>query len=162
MKTGRTILNYFLDNDMTITFKLKGSKSLASKLEKYTEAASEEVKRTLVSEAEGIMSESKEKFVPVMTGALRGSGFVEPPKVQGGNMSVTLGFGGPAAPYAVIVHENPRSGKPGGKSPGGEMYKNFSRVGQWKYLEVPFNKRSKNVGSKIASNIKSATRGLKR
>ena len=104
---------------MTITFKLKGVGNLSKKLEKYTKLASEETKRTLFMEAEGIMAESKEKFVPVMTGALRGSGFVEPPKVQGGNMSVTLGYGGPAAPYAVVVHENPRAGKTGGRSPGG-------------------------------------------
>ncbi len=45
-------------------------------------------------------------IVPVDTGALKGSGFVELPKVRGGEILVTVGYGGPAAPYAWDVHEN--------------------------------------------------------
>lgn len=108
--------------------------------------------------AEDVMTDSKENYVPVVTGTLHASGFVKQPEVGADGVSVTLGFGGAAAPYALAVHENPRAGKTGGISPSGKPYdpvakrmrgyrrgpimallggKNWSGVGQWKYLETP-------------------------
>lgn len=57
--------------------------------------------KALRAEAEIEMTEAKRR-TPVDTGALRDSGFVDGPN----NGEVTLTFGGPAAPYAVEVHEN--------------------------------------------------------
>lgn len=92
----------------------------------------------LYREAEAIMTISKSNYVPVATGALRESGFVhavETPAgvsvvggetVVGFNTHVTMGYGGPAAPYALIVHE--------------DLTKRHT-VGQAKYLETPIKAR---------------------
>jgi hypothetical protein len=87
--------------------------------------------------AEKIMADSKD-LVPVDTGTLRSSGVVLPAAITGTTVSVTLGYGGAAAPYARMVHENPRAGKTGGLSPSGMPYKTWAKVGQWKFLEIPF------------------------
>lgn len=63
------------------------------------------------------------RLVPVDTGVLRGSGFVQIPEIAGDRVSTTIAFGGPAAPYAFIVHEDLDA---------------FHQVGQAKYLEEPF------------------------
>lgn len=75
------------------TFALKYPKKVAS---------------ALYVEAQIIMTESK-KRTPVAPdgGTLRSSGMVSKPDIQpGGNMSVTLSFGGAAQAYALAVHEH--------------------------------------------------------
>lgn len=57
------------------------------------------------AELEIEMAESK-TLVPLDDGPLRASGFVEPPVFRGREIEVTLGYGGPAAPYAIEQHEN--------------------------------------------------------
>jgi hypothetical protein len=76
----------------------------------------------LYRQAEQIMTVSKTDYVPVDTGALRASGFVDLPIVTAGGGYVELGFGGPSAPYALIVHEDLTKRHP---------------VGQAKYLSIP-------------------------
>ena len=105
------------------------------------------VANALEAEATNVMTKAK-ALCPVVTGTLKGSGFVERPVVGGGEISETMGFGGAASKYALSVHENPRSGKTGGVSPSGQRYGRkaykgkmrigFSLVGQWKFLEQPF------------------------
>jgi hypothetical protein len=74
-------------------------------------------------EAERLMTESKQTFVPVDTGALRSSGHVEPVRFTGrATIEVSLGYGGPSAAYALEVHENLNS---------------HHAYGQAKYLETP-------------------------
>lgn len=55
---------------------------------------------------EEIMTLSKDDYVPVDQGILRGSGFVNEPVIETAQISVTLGFGGPAEAYALIQHED--------------------------------------------------------
>lgn len=62
-----------------------------------------------------------QRLVPVDTGALRGSGHVTFPEVDGKSASVKIVYGGAAAPYAYEVHENLQA---------------YHRVGQAKYLET--------------------------
>ncbi len=73
------------------------------------EAKGEEMKRDaaafLYRRAQYVMTESKRE-VPVKTGALASSGFVEQPDVSRGSISVTMGYGGPAREYAIPVHED--------------------------------------------------------
>lgn len=54
---------------------------------------------------EAIMTDAKER-TPVDTGALRNSGHVMQPEMVGRTIVVRLRFGGPAAPYAPLVHED--------------------------------------------------------
>ena len=90
--------------------------------------------------AEEMMTESK-RLVPVDTGTLKGSGYVEP--VDMADLSVRLGFGGPAEPYALVQHEDLSLRHPGG--------------GQAKFLEIPVNalapKLTENVGNAIRDVI---------
>lgn len=64
-----------------------------------------EVGRTLYAEANDIFDRSQD-IVPIDTGALRSSGLVNQPEVNGEEVSVLIQYGGAAAPYAVIQHEN--------------------------------------------------------
>lgn len=52
-----------------------------------------------------IMRDAKSR-TPVDTGALRASGYASEPKYHQDGTKVTIGFGGKAAQYAVIQHEN--------------------------------------------------------
>lgn len=68
--------------------------------------------QALREEAEIEMTEAK-KRTPVDTGALRGSGHL----IQEHNgLTVHLNFGGPAADYAVFVHENLEAFHPSGQA----------------------------------------------
>jgi len=129
----------------------KGPKTLAS---------------ALFQVAEEVIGKAKQDFVPVDLGHLRNSGFVELPKISGAKVTVEAGFGGPAGKgnigstsnkisvgYAIVVHENPRSGRTGGVSPKGKKYKTWSKVGQWKYLEQPFNEAQRNMDRRLADLI---------
>lgn len=88
--------------------------------------------------AEEIMTDAKQNYVPVVSGNLRGSGFVEQPKITPGKITVTLGFGGVAAPYAVTVHEYPKA------------------VGQGKnkYLTRPINAAAPDIAKRVAAFIR--------
>jgi len=97
-----------------------------------------EVARALYEEAQIEMTEAKRR-TPVKTGALRSTGHVDDPTVSfGGDISVTLGFGGPAAPYAVKVHEDMDA---------------FHRVGQSKYLESVIMESRPYMAARIARRI---------
>ena len=111
-----------------------------------------EVAGELYVEAELTMTDSK-KEVPVDTGALRDSGFVEAPKITSKEISVTLGYGGVAAKvnpktgqssdnYAIIVHER-LPGEVHWRSPGTKE----------KYLEDPIKKRSAKLLERINLKI---------
>lgn len=62
------------------------------------------IARAAEREANAIMTESK-LIVPVDTGALRGTGTVEPATWFGDTVMVLLRYGGEGVDYAVPVHE---------------------------------------------------------
>lgn len=150
-----------------INVKVKGLPELEAELVRLGRRAPKALGSAFFQIAEEIIGLSKEKFVPVDQGILRASGFVEVPKISGSNVSVELGFGGPAGKgniggdsnkekvgYAIVVHENPRAGKTGGTSPKGRSYKTWSTVGGWKYLERPFNAAQKNLDRRAAELVR--------
>lgn len=63
--------------------------------------------RTMWRFGQKIVGHSQEHYVPVDTGALRRSGFADPPQRQGNVAAVDIGFGGEAVDYAYVVHEAP-------------------------------------------------------
>lgn len=136
-----------------ITVGLSGDRELKAKLQQLGMAALPAGGRSLFESAENIMAISKEQYVPVETGTLRASGFVQPPDITGKSVSVYLGYGGAAAPYALAVHENPRAGKTGGISPSGKKYKRWAAVGGWKYIETPLNENIGNLISKLKRDL---------
>lgn len=96
----------------------------------------------LRAEAEIEMTEAKRR-TPVDTGALRGSGHVAGPKHSGRDTQVTLAFGGPAAPYALFVHENLDAHHP---------------VGQAKFLEGTLHESAPYLAQRIARRIAASIR----
>jgi hypothetical protein len=93
--------------------------------------------KALEFEAEIEMTEAK-KRTPVDTGALRASGHVKPARRYGKDISVSLEFGGPSAPYAVYVHENLEA---------------FHKVGQAKYLESVLLESAPYMGARVAKRM---------
>jgi hypothetical protein len=80
-------------------------------------------------------------LTPLDTGALRASGNVFPGSPQTTNVrpEYTVGFGGPSAPYALIVHERTDIRHP---------------VGQAKFLEAAFNANVGGYKDKIAASVR--------
>ena len=97
----------------------------------------------LRAEAELLMTDAKMR-TPVDTGALRASGHVTGPLLSGREISVKLGFGGPAAPYAVKVHEDLRA---------------HHDVGQAKFLESVLNEQTSQLPARIAERIRAEVGG---
>lgn len=137
--------NDFLD------VQVRGLSQARNRLEYFRKTFPNEVAAALKTEAELTMTESKRE-VPVDTGALRDSGFVDEPKISANNISVKLGYGGVATKvnpksgeitttYAVIVHENMKA---------------HHVVGKAKFLEDPIKRRRKNILNNINLRVKRA------
>lgn len=120
----------------TITIELVGDKRMAKRLKKLRKTDQQALGSALFIEGEGIMADSKMKYVPVDKGHLRSSGHVSPPRAPG--PQVWLGFGGATVDYAIHVHERLRPRHP---------------VGQAKYLERPMLEHIPGMGKRIARNL---------
>jgi len=59
-----------------------------------------------------VMTRAKEEFVPSDQATLKDTGITSLPIYEGKNIIVELSFGGPAAPYALTVHEHPSKHDP--------------------------------------------------
>lgn len=135
---------------------IHGLERLASRLQGMSGKVGHAIGAALTGEAEDIMAASKER-VPVDFGTLRASGHVQAPKMGGfSTIEITLGYGGPAAPYALAVHENPRAGNTGGVAPDGRPYKHWAKVGGYKYLESAADEAAAGIGERVAAEVKRA------
>lgn len=114
------------------------TREVQQKLDLFARIFPMEAGAALFAEAEIEMTESKRR-TPVDTGALRSTGFVKPPYFSSDhNITVVLGFGGPAAPYALIVHEDMEA---------------FHKVGQAKYLESTLMESRPFIAQRIANRL---------
>lgn len=120
-----------------------GSDKILELFRRHKEKAIAALKRELYQEANGIMTQSKE-LVPVDTGNLRDSGTVQLPRQESTAVVQELGYGGPAAPYAIFVHENTVV---------------FHKVGMAKFLEVPFRQAQRGITDRIASGMRKNLKG---
>ena len=123
---------------LKINARLRGSRALRRELKRRGRVAPKALARALFHEGEQIMAASK-RLVPVDKGALRASGHVQLPVIRGKRVTVVLGYGGAAAPYAVFVHEKQARHKP---------------PTQWKYLEVPLNEAIPGMARRIAKRVR--------
>lgn len=128
---------------------VRGAGEVARRLATLAERQRHEAARVTCLTAEEIMAASK-ALVPVRFGPLRASGHVVPPVIAGDVVTVEAGF---SAPYALATHENPRAGKTGGVSPSGRRYKAWARVGEWKFLERPFQRIAPKLGERLRAAI---------
>jgi hypothetical protein len=115
--------------DLTFTLTFDGA---AAQLLDFAAAA-------LFEEGEAIMAVSRDQFVPVDEGTLKGSGHVELPAHKGDEITVTLGYGGPAEAYAIVQHEH-------------EGYRHT--VGQDHYLSEPLTLASGTLATDLAARIR--------
>ena len=136
------------------SIRITGDKELSRKLLSIAAKTPIAVAAALKTEAEKIMADSKQNYVPVDSDTLRTSGHVKNPKISAKGISIKLGYGGAASKYALIVHENPRAGKTGGVSPSGKKYKTWSKVGGWKYLEKPVMKHAAVMAINMSVTLK--------
>jgi hypothetical protein len=129
----------------TIEMKIEGLSEAVETLKTLGQRGQEAVGQLLKNFADTlIVAPAKEKYVPVATGNLRSTIRSVGPVIDGPKVTMLVVAGGPAAPYALKVHENPRAGKTGGVSPQGKKYPRtkggkptWATRGQWKYLETP-------------------------
>jgi len=80
-----------------------------------------------------VLNESK-KIVPLDTGNLRASGIVSNQRIDGDVVEVEISYGGPAAQYAGIIHEDMTLDHSPSKL---TAVTKRPRRGQAKYLEIP-------------------------
>jgi hypothetical protein len=113
------------------------STAVTRNLKALAARAPDRVGTALYLEAEIEMAEAKQR-TPVDTGALRASGVVSLPEFSGRQISVSLNFGGPAAPYALVVHEDLEAHHP---------------VGQAKYLESVIVESAPFMAARLARRL---------
>ena len=128
---------------MAETFKLLGAERMRRTFRRIRTSINRGIAADLFQEGERIMAASK-KQVPVDTGALKSSGIVEPPVVLADSVSVTLGYGGPAVPYALKVHE---------------VLQARHTVGNALYLERPFLEELPAVQRRLGFKLTATIRG---
>jgi hypothetical protein len=116
---------------------LKGAAELRRRLQRLAKEAPQELGRALFQEAQIERTESMRR-TPVDTGALRASHEVTKPKIEGRDISVSIQVGGPAAEYAVIVHEDLEADHP---------------VGQAKFLESTIRESAPFLGQRLAKRV---------
>ena len=175
---------------------VKGGKALEKALATAGKRSGDAMGYALSIEAESIMTASKKElsvsrsgisglgaggsFVSspsggVDTGALRATGNVQSPKRGAGSVSVSMGFGGPSAPYALYLHEGtgPAVGRPPFHPPA-EAFKDWARrvlgdesaayavavsVGRKglqprKFLERPFRAAYRGMSARLAKRVR--------
>lgn len=124
---------------------IKGGAALRSKLNQLGPLAVKVGMASLYRSAEAVMTESKENYVPIDTGALKSTGNVQIVDEGASGGKVALGYGGPAAPYAVYVHE---------------MNKNYKSGKTWKYLQTPLQMYEPQIAVNLANDVNAALKGL--
>jgi hypothetical protein len=117
---------------------LSGASSLIKRLAVAGAMADTYTAQAIYREALKIFAVSQ-RLVPVQYGNLKGSGLVTSPTKVSGGYEVLIGYGGPAAPYAVYVHEITTSYH---KPPT-----------QAKFLEQPVLEAAGHFGAQMSSTI---------
>lgn len=129
-----------------MSLELTGLDNLIANLQRLSTGATKAVAGPLKVETEKVMSDSKENYVPVKDGILRGSGYVADPVIDASGVSVEMGYGGAASDYALVQHERLDFNHPGGKSA--------------KYLERPLMAAERGMADRLATGIMPAIEGL--
>lgn len=124
---------------MKPSFTLHGDKELVAALRKLAAEQPQKAAGALYRRAELIMGRSKDKFCPVKTGNLKGTGHVELPQISGKKITVDMVYGGPAASYATTVHERMGPYHPDGRGP--------------KYLERPYMEAASTLLKDLAGDL---------
>lgn len=131
-----------------ITFTVSGTEELVRELARFGEQAREMARVALGEVAETDVLTPSRELCPVDMGDLRGSAYMEGAggrdargrsRSRTGDIVVTVGYGGEAAPYARVQHER--------------LDYNHT-VGQAKYLEQPLTQMAPSMPDAIARRLK--------
>lgn len=120
------------------SFVIEGANELKKMLEVSGAGAGKLVGQVITEEANVIFGKAL-ILTPIDTGALRGSGGVSAPQNFPNGIGVDIFFGGPAAPYALYVHEI--------------VYYQHNSPTQAKFLEAPFMERLPEIQQNLARRI---------
>ena len=122
----------------SFTLDLEGDKELVNALKAGKEDTPRAIAQAIWEEANVIFAKSQ-ILVPVDTGVLRGSGGVSAPQMGNQGYFVDIFYGGPAASYALYVHE---------------IIGNYHKPPtQAKYLEQPFMQSLAEIQNNISRRI---------
>ena len=143
-----------------MTVSVTGARELEASLRRLGIEAGPAIEKGVAETGQRILGDSLE-LVPVDRGTLRATGHSEVTRTKKA-VSVVVAYGGPAARYALAVHENPRAGKTMGLSPSGKKYRSWAKVGQWQYLAQPFKAWAPKAADIIAKHVKRMLDGLAR
>lgn len=116
--------------------KLIGEEKIKRKLEKLAREMPGEIAMALYQEAEIEATESRHR-TPVDLGTLKGSHEVSVEQT-GRDIKATITVGGPAAPYAVYVHENEEA---------------IHEVGRSKFLQSTILESKSSMLARVAKRI---------
>lgn len=123
-----------------ITHNIRGLDQAIAAARAFGRKAAHEMGGAMYREMEAVMADAKDKDeVPVDLGTLRSTGHVQPPRNESGGIVVRAGFGGPAAGYALKVHEDLDVRHTTGKA---------------RYLADPFNRRSDGMDDRMAADLR--------
>lgn len=118
--------------------RLEGREQFSANIRALQKQLESKVMRGAYMGTQEVLTISMER-VPVHYGTLRASGTVEQPRIVGNEVRVVIGYGGPSAPYAAIVHERL------------DVHHN---TGQAKYLEQPMLENGSRILDAIRSEVK--------
>ncbi len=151
------------------SFTLTGTKAMAKKMRELAERVPKKFGQQLRLQAELIITDAKQNYVPKKLGTLRDSGLVSGPFIDGqgrdalsrftlssggvaGSIEVSMTFGGAASAYARAIHEHPSSSSP--LSWKGKTLKfQGGRQRGVKYLERPMRFHSIGMAGRIARGV---------
>ena len=133
---------------MRMQISVTGLQEVQTRLTQFAQRHPVLVAKALTDEARFIMRESFYE-VPYDTGSLRNSGFVDPPTISSRNISIKLGYGGPAVKvnpksgqlttvYAVEVHENMNTAH---------------KIGKAKFLYDPIMRNAEKLSQRLVDSV---------
>jgi hypothetical protein len=150
---------------MHIELRIKGLDALAKKLDNAAKTLDDAVGRAVYIFGEEVMTASK-LVVPVKTGTLMNTGHVEPPRKEGDRVVVQMGYGGPAAPYALYVHEALEGAVPPSANWSWTKAVQAGKQIQWtrpgsgpKYLENPLKERQDQLPGRVKDAVMKTLKG---
>lgn len=122
---------------MPVGMSLKGGAEMRARLKRLAEKFPDEVARAIYMETEVEVKEVKMR-TPVDRGTLRSTVHQVGPFRDGRNIYTFIAAGGPAAPYAIYVHEDLNA---------------IHKVGQAKFIESVIMESRPYLGARIAKRI---------
>ena len=126
----------------TVEVNIAGIEAVVARIGAFSAGLRHELGSELYAFGRLVMDDAIANYVPEDMGALKNSGTVGDPVVEGATVSVRLSFGTPGAEeYAIAVHEHPSEFSP--PSWQGKAV-NFT-VGGPKYLERPVMEHARDL-----------------